>query len=233
MGLRMPAGVQKLALIAGLALLSALGHGWATPVFAQQSKLSASSDPGELWAFVKRMDARIKTDPQAKYYAGKGQALEWLGKLKEAGDEYSEAIKRAPSNRDYLVCRARVQRRRGLWRQGERDYGQAISLGDRTSEVFSGRGRCRLSLKDYKSAMSDAARAIELGSNDPMDWYVKGSASYHLRQYKNALSDLNSALKLDPNNAAFLRTRGRIFQKLDRAVEAEADFSLARELGTE
>lgn len=228
MGLRMPAGVQKLALVAGLALLSALGHGWATPVFAQQSKLSASSDPGELWAFVKRMDARIKTDPQAKYYAGKGQALEWLGKLKEAGDEYSEAIKRAPSNRYYILARARVLRRQDQSLAAERDYTRAIELGDESVEGYGGRGMCRLGLKNYEGAIKDADRAIALGSTESEDWYVKGSSLYHLGKFDSALVYLNSAIKMRPNDPNYLRTRAHILFKLGKTSESQADFEKAR-----
>lgn len=230
MGLRMPAGVQKLALVAGLALLSALGHGWATPVFAQQSKLSASSDPGELWAFVKRMDARIKTDPQAKYYAGKGQALEWLGKLKEAGIAYGEAVERSPENLDYYVFRARVLRRQSDWKAAEADYSKAIELGDETVEGYGGRGMCRLCLKDYEGAIEDADRAIALGSHESEDWYVKGSALYHQGKLESALVYLNTALRMNPGDITYLKARAQLFSKLGKFKESQADFEQVHSL---
>ncbi|MCA9803690.1 MAG: tetratricopeptide repeat protein [Cyanobacteria bacterium HKST-UBA02] len=222
--------MQKLALIAGLALVSVLGGGWTTPILAQQSKLSASSDPSELWAFVKRLDARIKTDPQAKYFASKGQCLEWLGKLKQAGIEYSKAIKRAPSSRDYFIARARVLRRQNQLLAAEEDYTRAIELGDETVEGYGGRGMCRLGLKSYEGAIEDADRAIALGSTESEDWYVKGSSLYHLGKLDSALVYLNTALKMRPNDAGYLRARAQMLLKLGRTKESKADSERAHRL---
>lgn len=228
MGLRMPARVQKLALVAGLALLSVLGSGWTTPVLAQKSNLSASSDPSELWAFVKRMDARIKADPQAKYYAGKGQALEWLGKLKEAADEYTEAIKLAPSDRNYYIGRARVLRRQHQRAAAEGDYTRAIELGDHTVEAYGGRAICRLNLGKFDEAILDADKSISLGSTESVDWYVKGSSLFHQGKFDPALVYLNAALKMSPNESSYLRTRARILSKLGKEAESKADLEKAR-----
>ncbi|MBZ0189716.1 MAG: hypothetical protein K8F91_25950, partial [Candidatus Obscuribacterales bacterium] len=125
----------KLALALCCMVSISVGYVCVTPVLADDSKLTASSDPGELRDFVGRMEKRIKSDPRPEFFTAKAQALEWLKRYSESTKAYSKAIDLDSGDSYLFFARGRVLRKQGLWRQAESDLTKAISIGYSTAEV--------------------------------------------------------------------------------------------------
>ncbi|WP_165823977.1 tetratricopeptide repeat protein [Pseudochryseolinea flava] len=89
-------------------------------------------------------------------------------------------------------------------REAQREYLQAIELGEVNYEVWENLLYIDMQLEQYDQAIVHADQALELYPNQRMIHYFSGYANLRKRHYKEAISSLEQAKKLSNSAPAFV-----------------------------
>lgn len=124
----------------------------------------------------------------------------------------------------------------GLAYEALHDYRKAIEEFDkafpgRTSmrEIIN-RGQCHLILKNYQKARNDANIWLDKHPKHLAALDLRARANLGMGKFKEALIDADVLVASTRHNPNYLKLRGEILQKLDRASEAAEDFAKAAKL---
>lgn len=131
-------------------------------------------------------------------------AFEKEGKLDEAADSYSEAIKLKPDDWTGYNYRARVNLERGRYDDAIADASKALGLSPNTVSLYEVRARGYEAKEMYDRAIDDYTSALPAaGSKDKsnfLTWYRRGRAYFMNRQYREAIFDFDQAAAASPEH---------------------------------
>ena len=131
-------------------------------------------------------------------------AFEKDGKLDEAAESYSEAIKLKPDDWTGYNYRAKVNLERGRYDDAIADASKALSLSPNTASLYEVRARGYEAKEMYDRAIDDYSKALPAaGSKDKsnfLTWYRRGRAYFMNRQYREAIYDFDKAAAASPEH---------------------------------
>ncbi|MEH1812623.1 MAG: tetratricopeptide repeat protein [Nostoc sp.] len=164
-------------------------------------------------------------------------ALDWRGYIYSQSNQYSkaledftEAIKLAPEEVEYLTVRGMTYCQMQRYPEALQDLNRVIELNPNYQWAIANRAITYRRIYRYDEALQDCNRAIEL---DPSDQWVlahRGVTYCYMQRYLESLQDLNQAIKLDPNYQWAIASRGDTYRYMQRYNKALQDFNRAIEL---
>jgi len=162
----------------------------------------------------------------------KGIELSVTGKLQEAHQEVSSAIRENPQNALAYVYRAHLDARLGNYELAINDSSKAIEINSHFSLAYVNRAYVYYRLRDYEKCLEDAKKAIKLNSNFALAYILYGGSLSHIgsKNYQDALENIDKAIKLSPNLALAYMSRGAVQMALGNRSMAYADIRRAMEL---
>ncbi|MEH1865472.1 MAG: tetratricopeptide repeat protein [Nostoc sp.] len=164
-------------------------------------------------------------------------ALDWRGYIYSQSNQYSkaledftEAIKLAPEEVEYLTVRGMTYCQMQRYPEALLDFNRIIQLNPNYQWAIANRGVTYRLMYRYDEALQDFNRAIELDPNDQWALAHRGVTYCYMQCYPESLADLDSAIKLDPNYQWAIASRGDTYRYMQRYNEALQDFNRAIEL---
>jgi serine/threonine protein kinase/Tfp pilus assembly protein PilF len=170
----------------------------------------------------------------ASYHLERGRALLLNTKYEEALEACAAALKLSPQQAPpHEVC-GRALLALGRYEQAERSFDQYLQKrGEKTSDLFRGRGLARMKLGKYPEAVEDYTRALELAPDGDV-YQHRGWAHFFSDAWKLALRDFSKAIELDPAAGDAYTGRGlaRVMLGDYRGAVADAEAALLSKLQT-
>jgi tetratricopeptide (TPR) repeat protein len=167
-----------------------------------------------------------------------GYALAMQGKLEEAIDAYSEALKiRSKSEEAWLnrgIARRNLGRktgRRELLVEAEEDMTRALEIEPDLAEGYASRAVTRIMLGNRSGALEDCERTIKLAPSSAKGYRMRGLVHLSSRDFEAAIKDLSRAIELDPDVPEDYHNRGYACHLESRLHEAIADYDRAEAKG--
>lgn len=136
---------------------------------------------------------------------------------------FSDAIRRAPSARDYNI-RGRLYSFKREHDRAIADFNEAIRRDPTQAAFYRERGLERSVHNELDKAIADFSAAIRLEPNDVSNYALRAYRWVEKGDYDQAIADYDEILRLDPDNLTAYTNRGRAWAHqgdLDRAI---ADF---------
>ncbi|KAI8823702.1 uncharacterized protein EV422DRAFT_585274 [Fimicolochytrium jonesii] len=178
-------------------------------------------------ALIDLYAARDAFPEDAKLRALLGLCLQKLGKVEQAIEEFSSAIKLNVFMREAYIARANVHAMAGQTEQARKDYLRVLHMDPRCIEAliniaytFQRDGRQK---KAYD--LFTAALAIDPNCKPALEG--RAVIQYGRANFFGALIDVSKAIALDPRNAEYLTNAGVICQALGDDVSAMQSYKLA------
>lgn len=162
------------------------------------------------------------------------------GRMQEAVDAFTRALKAQPKNDEVLAYRAAAYVALSKLDDALADVEEAIKLESIFSLAWNTRGYLRWLRRDFKGAVADYTAAIAYAADDrrvdtggrAQMYQNRGVAWQDAGNTDRALLDFDSCITLQPGNPAFYENRGLIyvdkqlfdvaFKDFDRALELDA-----------
>lgn len=162
------------------------------------------------------------------------------GRMQDAVDAFTRALKAQPKNDEVLAYRAAAYVALGKVDDALADAEEAIKLESAFSLAWNTRGYLRWLRGDFKGAVADYTAAIAYAADDrrvdtggrAQMYQNRGVAWQDAGNTDRALLDFDTCIALQPANPAFYENRGLIyvdkqlfdvaFKDFDRALELDA-----------
>lgn len=147
-------------------------------------------------------------NPTAKEYFYKGRSFEKqdAAQWRSALDAYKKASREDPSFLEAYVAMGRVYEWQGLYRKAAEQYGAALSLDDRHTELYLPYGKALFNIEEYENAYVSLQRytAAYPGNKEGMEWLAETARvlndplaeDYFLRLIKIDSTDAASHISL-------------------------------------
>jgi len=163
-------------------------------------------------------------------YTNLGQIRVQSGALKEALNDFNNAIRLNPSNDRAYTGRATARFSTGDIRGAIQDFDKAIAIAPTESTYYVGRGHAYLVSGNVDASIRDLTEAIRLDPNSAAAFNNRGLAYRKKGDFANALADYNSAISLNPAYALAFANRGHLYESQGKRREATDDFTHALRL---
>ena len=160
----------------------------------------------------------------------KGIELSISGKLQEAIQELSNAIKSNPRYSLAYAIRAHLETRLGENNAAIEDSNKAIELDPNSAFAYVGRSYIYYRIRDYEKGLNDANRAIGLDPNYSYAYVMRGALLYGFHNFEKQLEACQKAIKLSPDNAHAYLCRGSAHAGLGNKIRSYLDVRKATNL---
>jgi tetratricopeptide (TPR) repeat protein len=167
---------------------------------------------GQFEAAAEQVNTALKFQPPhqviGSYHLQRGRTLLQIKKYEEAVEACTAALKLFPQQAlPHEVC-GRALLALGRYEQAEKSFDQYLGKGgEKTTDLFRGRGLARMKLGKYPEAVEDYTRALELAP-DPDIYQHRGWAHLFSDAWKLALRDFSKAIEQDPTSSDAYTGRG-------------------------
>jgi tetratricopeptide (TPR) repeat protein len=181
------------------------------------------ADPAFSWTLADRVRPSI-------VLAERGRAKAFSGDYQGAVADFTEMIRRWPSNSEGFTCRAHARESAGDLRGAIDDYSSAISLDTKHPFAYLTRGRTKVRLGDMFGALLDFTSHIQNSDNDGRlsGLLNRGKTKYRLGDLAGAIADLTEAIPLEGAGPVFAPLfRGRAKLAAGDYDGAISDFTVA------
>lgn len=159
-----------------------------------------------------------------------GNAAVKEGKIDDAIQLYTQAIKLTPNNATLFVSRAIAFGRKGNFEAANQDLTQAIKLNPQKADYYYYRANGFANVKNCDAAIPDYTQAIKLESNNSKFYYGRAVCYDAQRKYNLAIDDFTQAIKFNPDSSAIYQIRASVYRKLNKIALAVADEKKAAEM---
>ena len=163
-------------------------------------------------------------------YLNRGAALEKMGHLDEAIENYDRAIALKPSYGKAFYNRGVVFSNMGQFDKAIADLDQAIVLSPSFGDAYNRRGLLYEKRGLLDKAIDDYNKAILSEPLSPEAYFNLGVLYGRLRSYEKALNYLSKAISINSDNADYYSNRGAIYSLTGQRIKALEDFNKAIEL---
>ncbi|MGI9520904.1 MAG: tetratricopeptide repeat protein, partial [Hyphomicrobiaceae bacterium] len=142
-------------------------------------------------------------------------------------EDYTHAIKLAPSRSEALSGRAHVKLSQNRPHAAMRDLNRALANDGRFALAYRLRGQVHMKLYDYDNAVQDFNRAIAFDPASAGNYLSRGRLRLELRKLHDATWDFSKAIELNPRSFVAHLERGNAYVQTDNLERAERDLGQA------
>jgi len=160
-----------------------------------------------------------------------GGVLEDEGRMQEAIDHCSEAIRLKPFYANSYNCRGSIYFRMGQYEKALQDCRQAIKVQPHYAESYYYEGLTFDRLKKYHQAVASLTQAIALQPHRADFYNARGNAYFSLKESQAAFEDYERAIRLKPDYGEAFMNRAIIFFNRGNKAAGCADMYRACALG--
>ncbi|WP_192356360.1 tetratricopeptide repeat protein [Mesorhizobium mediterraneum] len=144
-------------------------------------------------------------------YLARGNAYRFARDLRQAMQDYSQAIETDKNSRDAYVYRGSLSIQIGALRSAISDFNRAIELDPGISDAYYNRGVAYKGAEGCAKAFPDFDRAIALNPSFANPYYAKGVCEQQKGNVLKALSYYDKAIQIDPRFVDALYNRGSVY----------------------
>lgn len=163
-------------------------------------------------------------------YIRRGNRAQDEGRLQDAMDAYSEAIKADPENAGAYVGRGNIYKDLGDPEEAIKAYDKAIELDPDYADAYNNRGIIYKDIGHPEKAIKDYNKAIELKPDYADAYNNRGIAYRDSGHPEEAIRDYDKAIELKPNDPTAHNNRGNVYSDMGHSEEAIKDYDKAIEL---
>jgi tetratricopeptide (TPR) repeat protein len=160
----------------------------------------------------------------------RGEALEMLGRVSEAADDFDTAARLAPRSVEYCTRAAFALHRSEQYSRAIPYFNQAEELGVDDVHLYAARGHCFEQLNELERSYEDYDRAARY---EPHEWFHyarRGRLALALGQRERASADFSKVLQLAPDQPDGYRYRALWSMMSGHYANARQALLTAREL---
>ena len=179
-------------------------------------------DAESLW-----LDTLAKNPDCWMCHSNLGKELNRQGRLGEAIEHFSEAIRMRPNFVEAISNRGSARSRLGDTAGAIEDFSRAIDIGPVQSAYYCNRGAAYRQLGQIDKALKDLTKSIELGPPTAIFYYQRGVAYMFAKRFNEAVEDFDQAIRLDGGFFAAYDSRGDLYRATGREPQAMTDFNRA------
>ena len=160
----------------------------------------------------------------ARQHSNYGKALQDAGRLDEAAEEFSAALRFNPGSAKAHANLAAVLIGKGDLEEAQTHFEAALRIDPNNAEVHSGYAYLLERLGRLEQAAAECATAVRLDPRSAMAWYSYGAFLEKHGKPEEAIAQYRQAVKVDPRHVdAHLDLASALFQKGD-LQEAKAHY---------
>ncbi len=206
------------------------GHASIDRALIQVQEGSAALLRGEYDKAVLLYDKALKVKElaetqRANVYNDRGIAKWRLSRLKEAIDDFNQAITLYPEYAAAYNNRGNVLIELSLLDEAVKDFDQAISLWPSYGAAYNNRANAFQKLGRLDNALRDYTKAIEFMPNNAAPINGRGKVHAASERKHAAIRDFSRAILLDGKYIPAYYNRGKVLMSLARHKDALSDYS--------
>ena len=157
-----------------------------------------------------------------------GVAYHAIKDVKNAIEQYSEAIDRNPDFVEAYNNRGLANISLGRHENAFTDFDQAIRLNPNSADAYNNRGNTKsYYLGQYQDAIADYNEALRLKPDDADAYNNRGVAKNSLGRHEDAFTDYDQAIRLNPDYVKAYLNRGLANISLGQYQDAINDYDQA------
>lgn len=164
----------------------------------------------------------IATEPTSMAYHFRGIAHAEAGNLREAWDDFNEAINQGLTESSVYINRGIIAQKAGSLDLALADYTKAIEVEPNNVFAWHNRSIVRAELGQWAESLTDSAEAIRINPNFAEAYNARGQ-TYQMRgDFEEAEADFTKAAELFPTFADAIANRGFtrvLMQNYEGAIE--------------
>ncbi len=171
-------------------------------------------------------DEAIRLAPgNPEWWARRGLACLTGGRLKQAEEDLTTALKSVPENVPWLRARADARLKLNQLDLSMSDYVEVTKRTPIDGEGFLGQALVYISRGDYGMALPHLDRAIGYSPELMEAYYQRARCHHRSERIEQALEDASRAIDLDPAQVLPRRLRAELYLRVGRAEEAYNDIA--------
>lgn len=157
----------------------------------------------------------VANDGSSLAYHFRGIAHSELGNLREAWDDYNEAINQGLTEASVYINRGIIAQRAGSLQMALDDYTKAIELEPNSIFAWHNRAIVRAEMEQWAESLADSAEAIRLNPNFAEAYNARGQTYQMHGDLAEAEEDFTKAAELFPTFTAAIANRAfnRVLQQ--------------------
>lgn len=196
------------------------------------SRLKSKSASGDYLGTIRDFNRAIReftSDPDLFFW--RGHYFQKTLKIKQAMQDYSQAIQLAPDFYGAYLERAVLYEQMGEIALAIADLSMAISLYVDGPDLFVRRAKLNLRMEKRQNAIADYGEAIITKPNAEYLYLERGQLHFFEQSYAVAIEDFTKTIQLDSLLVDGYFYRGKSYIETGDVVQAAHDFHTAQRLG--
>ena len=178
--------------------------------------------------FFDRQQQREQTSPDL--FRRRALALQFLGRYKQAIEDYTNALRMDPDNVETLIRRGQTWYSLGKNDFAVKDFKSAIKRDRGNDQALYQLALTRFDLGEFKLAERDIQRAIESSPRNVRYYGLYADILQNLGQHDGVIEALDRASLLDSTDPLTYQKRGQVHYLRRNYVSAISDFTRSLEL---
>ena len=166
-------------------------------------------------------------------YFKRGLAHHNMDNLREAQEDFSQAIQLDPGLDSAYYYRGNIRFQFGDRQGALQDYTEAILLNPQLVKAYVNRGSVRAELGDETGAIEDYSAAIQIDPSMAAAYLNRCLSRSNMEEHHGAIADCTQAINLTPNSVFAYQNRGLVRRRLGDIRGALEDFNIAINLDPE
>ena len=163
-------------------------------------------------------------------YKLRGFARQYLGRNREAIDDYDVGLLHNPSDKYFLYYKSVAQTELKDYSGADSTFAVLLRHYPRFDEGLGARARLNALRGDTAAAITDLDKAIETSPSSLQPYLLRAEIKSGLKKWEEALADMDKAVNLRPKEADFYVNRAFIRYNLDDFFGAMSDYNYTLEL---
>lgn len=161
----------------------------------------------------------------------RGAARHNLGKNELAIEDYDEALRALPRNKQIMFNRSLALAALKRYEQADSSITALLTHYPNFDNAYTARAAVRCELTDTAGARADLEKAIGINPNATNAYLMRAEIAVKSdNDYPAAIADLDQAIKLSPKEAGYYVTRANLKYNINDYFGAMDDYSYALEL---
>ncbi len=136
----------------------------------------------------------------------RAESYMFLGRMTEAGRDYSRIIEIAPKSKeaiDALLSRASIYINLRDYQRATKDLGEVLKIQPKNAEAHLYMGDIQYAFGSFEEAVALYSKGVQFDPRLSALYYKRGLANFYLNMFDEALVDLGKAVELNKQNTAY------------------------------